>query len=124
MHTCCPICPCALDHPAHAVLIALGEDDLDAALALGLLDAQPCPGCTAGCDAALIAMREARRFALAARGRHSARAARLERIQRERDAARKPRQMPVATPTPTPALPGAAAEALARALAKAKARHS
>ncbi|MCC7095713.1 MAG: hypothetical protein IT472_00825 [Thermomonas sp.] len=124
MHSCCPTCPCASNHPAHAVLIALGEDDLDAALALGLLDAQPCPGCAAACNAALVAMREARRFALAARGRHRARAARLGRIQRERDAARSPRQVPDATSTPTPALPSVAAEALARALAKAKARHS
>lgn len=106
------------------MLLALGEDDLDAALALGLLDTQPCPGCASACDAALIAMREARRFALAARERHRARAARLERIQRERDAARKPRQLPAAASTPTPALPDAATEALARALAKAKARHS
>jgi len=116
----CPACACAQPHPAHALLAALREDDLDAALALGLLDAQSCPACAPECGRSLAAARDARRFALAARERHRARAARLARLQAERQAARRAVQAP-ASPQ-APALPAAAADALARALAKAKAR--
>lgn len=123
MHTSCPTCPCEQPDPAHAVLAALRADDLDAALGLGLLDARPCPSCAAECVTQLIEAREARRFALAARERHRARAARLARISAERDAARRPAIAPSAQQA-APALPSAAADALARALAKAKARHS
>lgn len=122
MHTACPTCPCTQEHPAHALLAALSEDDLDAALSLGLLDAQPCPYCTLDCNARLAEARDARRFALAARERHRARAGRLARIKAEREAARRPVPTPVAQQAP--ALPSAAADALARALAKAKARHA
>ena len=121
MHTSCPTCSCALEHPAHALLAALGEGDLDAALALGLLDAAPCPCCAATCGAPLVEAREARRFALAARQRYRARAERLARIKTERDAARRTTVVTTAQQA-TPALPAAAADALARALAKAKAR--
>ena len=123
MHTSCPTCSCALEHPAHALLAALREDDLDAALRLGLLDAAPCPSCAAACGAQLTEVRDARRFALAARERHRARAVRLARISAERDAARRPAIAPSAQQA-APALPSAAADALARALAKAKARHA
>ncbi|MFT4179338.1 MAG: hypothetical protein QM612_07735 [Thermomonas sp.] len=118
----CPHCKCACadDNGAHALLAALREDDLDAALSLGLLEAQPCPGCDADCNAGLIEARDARRFALAARDRYRARAARLARIKAERDAARRPAV--AATLQSAPALPSAAASALARALAKAKER--
>src|SRR5690606_29675539 len=113
-------CACTQAHPAHALLAALRGDDLDAALALGLLDAQPCPDCAPDCSARLVEARDARRFALAARERHRARAARLARIKAEREAARRPVAAP-ATQQATPvALPSAAADALARALAKAK----
>lgn len=122
MHTFCPICSCTHPHPAHALLAALREDDLDAALALGLLDAAPCPSCAPACGAQLIAARDTRRFALAARQRHRARAARLARIEAERDAARRTAAAPTAQQA-APALPAAAADALARALAKARARH-
>jgi hypothetical protein len=124
----CITCACTAKHPAHAQLAALREDDLDAALALNLLDALPCPTCAETCNAALLAARDARRFALAARARHHTRALRLARIQTERDAARRPAS--VFTPAQAPAqpaaatLPSAAADALARALAKAKARHA
>lgn len=115
----CPLCTCTLEHPAHALLAALREDDLDAALGLGLLDAQPCPACDADCNALLLEARDARRAALAARERHRARATRLARIKAEREAARRPVPSPAAT---MPALPPAAADALARALAKARER--
>lgn len=125
----CPACGCTQPHPAHALLLALRQDDLDAALARGLLDAQPCPSCASECGARLTEARDARRLALAARDRHRARAVRLARIQAEREAARRPAHttMPASAPAAqqaTPALPSAAADALARALAKAKARHA
>jgi hypothetical protein len=129
----CITCACTAKHPAHAQLAALREDDLDAALAQGLLDALPCPACAEACNAALLDARDARRFALAARARHHTRALRLARIQREREAARRPAsvftpaqaQAPAQAAQPAAAtLPSAAADALARALAKAKARHA
>ncbi|WP_343122286.1 MULTISPECIES: hypothetical protein [Thermomonas] len=123
MDTTCPTCSCAAKHPAHAVLAALGDGDMDAALTLGLLDAAPCPSCASACSARLTEARDARRFALAARQRHRARAERLARIKTERDAARRTTVVTTAQQA-TPALPAAAADALARALAKAKARHA
>lgn len=88
----------------------------------GLLDARPCPHCDAACGARLLAARDARRFALAARARHQARDVRLARIKAERTAARRPAA--TQTQAAAPALPSAAADALARALAKARARHT
>jgi hypothetical protein len=114
----CPLCACIEAHPAHAILAALGEDDLDAAIERGLLDAVPCPACNADCASALIAARDARLRALAARERFRNREARLARRAAERDAARK-----VAARQPA-ALPPAAAAALARAKAKAAGRPS
>jgi Na+-translocating ferredoxin:NAD+ oxidoreductase RnfC subunit len=122
MATGCPHCACVLAEGAgaHVLLAMLAADDLDAALAHGLLDARPCAACATACTARLLAARDARRVALAARERHRARGARLARRKAERDAARVP---PPSTATmQTPALPSAAAEALARALAKAAAR--
>jgi hypothetical protein len=69
----CPVCGCTHADPAHAIAQALQADDLDAALQLGLLDAAPCAGCDAACTARLVEVRDARRFALAARERHRAR---------------------------------------------------
>ena len=117
----CPSCGCGAQHPAHALHDALGEDDLDAALSLGLLDAQPCASCAPACNARLSEARDGRRFALAARERHRAHGVRLARIKAEREAARRPIPAPAAQQA-KPALPSAAADALARALAKAKAR--
>lgn len=119
--TPCPLCGCTQPHPAHAVLAALRDADLDAALTLGLLDVSPCPDCHEACHAMLATAGHARRFALAARDRHRVRALRLERIQSERDAARRP--APARSSAPEPALPTAAADALARALARVKTRH-
>ena len=113
MTPACPPCACVEAHPAHAILAALREGDLDAAIGLGLLDALPCPHCTSDCASALIAARDARLRALAARERFRAREQRLARRVAERDAAR-------ATAAKQPAaLPPAAAAALARAKAKA-----
>ncbi len=112
----CPPCHCQQLHPAHAILAALQVDDLDAAIECGLLDAQPCPGCTPRCCALLVEARDARLRALAARERFRARERRLERRASERDAARsKAARQPAA-------LPPAAAAALARAKAKASGR--
>jgi hypothetical protein len=114
----CLLCDCTEAHPAHAILAALREDDLDAALQLGLLEALPCPRCEPACASILVAARDARLRALAARERFRAREARLARRAAEREAAR-------ATAARQPAaLPPAAAAALARAKAKATGRPS
>lgn len=127
----CPLCTCIFgqDHGAHALLAALRENDLDAALALGLLEAEPCPGCSDACTCMLVQARDARRFALAARARHRARAWRLARIQTEREAARRATPPPVVVsensrPHTATDLPKAASDALANALARARGRHS
>ncbi|HQY49473.1 MAG TPA: hypothetical protein PL007_03815 [Thermomonas sp.] len=122
MPTPCPYCSCAADATVHRLHVALQEEDLDAALALGLLEATACPTCTPACTARLLAARDARRFALAARERYRSRAVRLARIKADRDAARRPPPTPATTQAA--ALPSSAADALARALAKAKARHT
>ncbi|HET7127028.1 MAG TPA: hypothetical protein VFI26_08060 [Lysobacter sp.] len=114
----CPICDCTETHPAHAILAALREGDLDAAIERGLLDAQPCPRCNADCASRLIAARDARLRALAARERFRAREKRLARRAAERDAARTNAARQPA------ALPPAAAAALARAKAKAAGREN
>lgn len=122
MPTPCPYCSCTADASAHRLHVALQEDDLDAALALGLLEATACPTCTPACTTHLLAARDARRFALAARERYRSRAVRLARIKTEREAARRPPPAPATTQAA--ALPSSAADALARALAKVKARHT
>ena len=114
----CPACGCtdAAGAHAHAIAAALIDDDLDRAMTLGLLEPIACSACTDDCSERLREAREARMRALAARERHRARQARLERRAAERAARRAP---PAATPTGTPALPPAAAAALARAKARA-----
>ena len=121
MATPCPHCACASvdEAGAHALLALLAKDDLDAALVQGLLDARACPACDAACNARLIAAREERRFALAARDRHRARGARLARRKAEREATRASVPLQAAK---APALPPSAADILARALAKAAER--
>ncbi|HZH42832.1 MAG TPA: hypothetical protein VEY50_01930, partial [Lysobacter sp.] len=115
MDSVCAQCGCgdARGACAHALLAALREDDLDRAMTLGLPDAEPCPVCTPACNASLIAAREERRRALAARERFRARQARLERRAQERAAARAsapPLDAPATAPSPS--LPPAAADAL------------
>ena len=114
----CHCCDCSETHPAHAILAALREDDLDAAIERGLLEAIPCPDCAESCAALLIQACDARLRALAARERFRTRERRLARISSERDAARNNAARQPA------ALPPAAAAALARAKAKASGRPS
>ena len=119
----CPHCGCAsaAHADAHAIVLALLQDNLDQALQLGLLQARPCPDCTPACHAALSHAQCARQTALAARERHHARNLRLARIKATRDAARKAAARTTQT-IASPALPSAAAAALARAMAKAQER--
>lgn len=114
---------CGCGDPAgdgvHAVVAVLAEGDVDRAFDLGLLDVEPCPGCSVDCTTALLTARDERRAALAARDRYRARNARLQRRAAERAARRAPAAAAADTPLARPALPQAAADALARALAKA-----
>ena len=105
----------------HVIAAALAVDDLDRAIEAGLLVCEPCPGCDLACSASVLAMRDARRGALAARERFRAREARLRRRAEERAARRTIAAGPseAAGEAPRPALPPAAAAALARAKARA-----
>jgi len=101
-------------------------DDLDGALALGLMDYQPAPA-DGQLDPAhpdlpqrLVAAQERLRTAWAARSRYRARAARLARRAAEREARRAPAPLP--DKPAAPALPPAAAAILARAKARAAGR--
>lgn len=101
------------------IVAALARDDLDLALAEGLLDWNGCEDCARALGlrpdqvALLAAARAARLRALAARERYRARNAR----RAERDAQRAARRAAAAR-LPS-SLPPAAAAALARACAKA-----
>ena len=103
---------------------AVAADDIDAALAIGLLDwdGSPAEPLAAGIDtadvASMIAAHGSRTKALAARERHRLRNARLERLQAERRE-RQARTLSTDGNVGKPALTGAAAAALARALVKA-----
>lgn len=115
---------------AHAVAAALVTDDLDLAIASGLLDCQPCGSCDAACTDALLVARDARKAALAARERYRARNARLQRraaelaLKRGSGAAIETAPMDAPKSLATrPALPAAAALALARAKARAAERY-
>lgn len=101
-------------------------DDLDGALALGLMDYVPQPGDNARDPAhadlpqRLLAAQDRLRTAWAARERYRQRTARLARRAAERDARRAP---PPAPERPAaPPLPAAAAAILARAKARAAGR--
>lgn len=127
--TCANACPVGLQ--TSALLAALHADDIDRALTLRLLDCTGCGDCSRACAAglpvaqALVAARDERLVALAARERFRARAARLERRAAERAAKRMPAvhaETVVVTPQPS-ALPSGAAAALARAKARAAERH-
>lgn len=117
----CRVCGCAVNDHAHAIVAALVDDDVDAAIELGLLDAAPCNACAPVCRAALIDARDNRLRALSARERYRARNARLQRRAEARAAARMPAPTPLPD-APKPTLPPAAAAALARAKAKAAGR--
>lgn len=118
----CPVCGCSDTRGAntHLVAAALAEDDLDRAIEIGLFSVLPCMGCADACTTRVIAARDMRRSALAARDRYRARQARLARRAAERAAARG--APVIATPEAKPALPSAAAAALARAKARAAER--
>jgi Na+-translocating ferredoxin:NAD+ oxidoreductase RnfC subunit len=98
--------------------------DLDRAIETGLLEVVPCNGCSDECTALLVAARDARLRALAARERYRARQARLQRRAAERAAARATpaSAATVTTHQPKLALPSAAAAALERAKARAAER--
>ena len=118
-------CPACGDDTLRGLADALAADDLGRAMTLGLLDARPedIPERCAACDAragSIIAARDERLRALAARERHRARQARLA----ERTAARA-RKREATAPQRTvaaPSLPPAAAAALARAKARVAAK--
>ncbi len=120
-------CPACRDTGFAALADAVAADDLDGAIERGLL-AFEAPSAT--CDAcaprvaSVLAARDARLRALAARERYRARQVRLaERAEakaRRRAAALPPADLPKAAP----ALPSAALAALARAKAKAAAKRS
>jgi hypothetical protein len=118
---------CGEPHTA-ALEAALAVDDIDRAVALGLLEfapiGTPCPECAARV-AAILAARDERLRALAARERHRARTRRLAE-RAEARARRRAAAAPAATQAGTvaPALPPAAAAALARAKAKAAGKRS
>jgi len=122
-------CRCGCTDPrgasVHAIVAALAVDDLDHAIEGGLLVCEPCPGCSSDCTASVLAVRDARQDALAARERFRAREARLARRAEERAARRTTPSAPVTGGGETrgPALPTAAALALARAKAKAQKQH-
>ncbi|PPT99319.1 hypothetical protein XaraCFBP7407_02415 [Xanthomonas arboricola pv. arracaciae] len=100
-------------------------DDLDRALALGLMEYRPDPRddlLDPACpqlSAVLLAAQQRLRDAWAARDRYRARAARLQRRAAERDARRTPAPAPAPSQPAAAALPPLAAAILARAKAKA-----
>nr|WP_251006390.1 hypothetical protein [Stenotrophomonas sp. ISL-67] len=103
------------------------DDDLDAALAAGLMDYAPSPGDDAllpdhpELPARLLQAQHQLQCAWAARARYRARTQRLARRAAERDARRAPA---AATPEMKPSLPPAAAAILARAKARAAGKPS
>lgn len=109
------------------LLACVLEDDLDAAIALGLMDYVPAPQDASLSPAhpdlpqRLLQAQGRLRQAWDARDRYRQRAARLARRAAEREARRAP---PPAVDQPAaPALPPAVAAILARAKAKAGGRH-
>lgn len=118
-------CPACEDAALRAIADALAVDDLDRAMTLGLLDARPddiagrCEACIA-CAQIVIAARDERLRALAARERHRARQDRL--AERAAARARKREAAAPRTSIAAPSLPPAAAAALARAKARVGAK--
>lgn len=116
-------CPQCDDQALSALADAVVADDIDRAIALGLLDfAAPiaaCAGCTTRIET-IVRARDARLRALAARERYRARQMRLaERV--ELRAHRRTAAVTTVSVAAAPMLPTAAALALARAKAKAAA---
>jgi len=121
-------CPACQNHACAPLFDAVARDDIDRAIALGLLEFVPPASACAHCANAIartVAARDARLRALAARERYRARETRLaERAEARarKRAAALPSTAP-GQPSP-PKLPPAAAAALARAKAKAAAKPS
>ncbi|WP_422508403.1 hypothetical protein [Stenotrophomonas sp. GZD-301] len=107
--------------PARLLTLLL-DDDIDGALAAGLMDYVPQPGDAhrlpghPELPARLLQAQQQLTRAWAARERYRQRAVRLGRRAAERDARRAPA---ATTPDAKPALPSAAAAILARAKARA-----
>lgn len=118
-------CAACEDATLRAIADALAVDDVDRAMTLGLLDAHPeniagrCDACMA-CANTVIAARDGRLRALAARERHRARQERL--AERAAGRASKRQAGTPRTSVSTPSLPAAAAAALARAKARVAAK--
>lgn len=118
-------CPACSDHALHALAEALAMDDIDNALTLGLLAsrpegmADPCPECRTRMQL-VIAARDDRLRALAARERYRARQLRL--AERAETLAHKRAAATTQPSAAAPSLPLAAAEALARAKARVAAK--
>jgi hypothetical protein len=121
--TPCPACGCHAPGggAAHGVLAALLAGDIDAAISVGLLQADRCAGCSADCSDALLGAREERLAALAARERYRARNERLQGRAAELAARRSPAPSAGTTPA-TATRPGALPPGVAAALARAKAK--
>jgi GNAT superfamily N-acetyltransferase len=115
-------CPFQQDPGSRALVDTVMEDDLDRAIALGLLAFEPashrCDRCR-DAVARLVAARDARLHALAARERYRARQTRL--AERAEARARKRASAAPAPSAVAPALPAGAAAVLARAKARAAA---
>lgn len=105
--------------PIARILECLRADDVDGAIEAGLMSVDPGAAVDAGSRAGLLAAQQRLARAWAARDRHLARAARLERAARERAARRRAAPVPDGG-TGKAALPAAAARALARAKARAE----
>ncbi|MFZ5636739.1 MAG: hypothetical protein ACOY82_09155 [Pseudomonadota bacterium] len=120
-------CPTCRDRDADALYAAVRDDDLDRAIALGLLEfaspASRCANCAPRIER-IGAARDARLRALAARERFRAREARLAARAEARARRRAAAQLATQAPERSAALPPAAAAALARAKAKAAAKRS
>lgn len=116
-------CPFQQDPASQALVEALMADDLDRAIALGLLAFEPvshrCDRCR-DAVAHLVVARDARLRALAARERHRARQNRL--AERAEARARKRANAALQPSTIASSLPAAAAAALARAKARVSAK--
>ena len=118
-------CPACSNEVLCSIADALATDNIDQALEFGLLD--HCPetidGSCGECNARariMIAARDARLRALAARERYRAREARL--TERAEARARKRASAALHTSASAPSLPPAAAAALARAKARIAAK--
>jgi hypothetical protein len=118
-------CRACVDDRLHPLAEALAADDIDRALTLGLLAFEPenNPEACAECCARMrivIAARDERLRALAARERYRVRHVRL--TERAEAHARKRRASTTLQPEAAPSLPPAAAAALARAKARVAAK--